>query len=147
MNLGSLSKGELPPGGEAVYTYEDLITMGNLVDYQGPCCVYMVRSFYLQEERTYRLNIGYSDAFCLWLNGEKLAEREDVTWWTGENCHLNQVRVKKGINHMAVRLCRRSMESQFSCSFLENDTAKLGLISFPEYVVGIANVEPSFFSG
>lgn len=134
-NLQRLSCGESDEESELVYTYEDRINMSDLIDYSGPAVLYMVKTFYSPEERDCRLYIGYSDAFCLWLNGEKMAERDDFGWWTGENVHLNHVHVKKGMNHMAVRISRRSLESCYNFTFLKNEEAALGLLSFPEQIV------------
>lgn len=134
LDLKKLSQGIKTDEKDVVYTYEDRIKVSDLIDFQGPCILYLSRSFYSPVERDCRLYIGYSDAFSLWLNGEKMAERTNTTWWTGENVHLNHVHLKKGMNHMAVRIARRSLESCYSFSFLENEEAALGILSFPEHI-------------
>lgn len=139
-DLQKLSVGECGDDCDIVYTYEDRIAMSDLIDYSGPCTLYLHRSFYSPEERECRLYVGYSDAFCLWLNGEKLAERDDMGWWTGENVHLNNVHVKKGVNHLAVRISRRSLESCYNFTFLKNEEAALGLLSFPEQIMDFINL-------
>lgn len=140
LDLERLSVGEEMEGKQVIYTYEDRIRVSELVNYEGPCTLFLSRSFYSPEERDCRLYIGYSDAFCLWMNGEKMAERKDIAWWTGENVHLNHVHIKKGINHMAVRICRRSLESCYSFTFLQNEEAALGLLSFPEHIVDFRHI-------
>ena len=140
LDLGMLSSGGETENKQVIYTYEDRIRVSDLVNYEGPCTLFLSRSFYSPEERNCRLYIGYSDAFCLWMNGKKMAERTDTTWWTGENVHLNHVHIKKGMNHMAVRICRRSMESCYSFTFLHNEDAALGLLSFPEHIVDFRHV-------
>ncbi len=110
--------------------------------YQGPCSVYLTRTLICSENRTCRIDIGHSDSFELWLNNEKLTARQGAVWWTNENVHLNRVRLKKGANHLAVRLNRHSTEALFSLCFLRCEDAQLGPISYPEHIVDMADGIP-----
>ena len=141
-DLKSLSLGNKNNGYELVYTYSDLIRMSNVIGYQGPCCVYLTRSFFSANERECRLDIGCSDDFSMWMNGEKIAEKRGVSWWTGENIHIHKVHIKEGANHIAVRLGRHSADSCFNIHFLEDEQAALGLLSFPQHIVDFEYIKP-----
>ncbi len=110
------------PGGKLVSLPEDRFTVSDLFGWQGPCVAYLTRRLLCPEERTMCLQIGHSDAFELWLNGDKLVERTETLWWTNENVHLVNVPFRAGENVLALRLVRRGAEAQFSLAFSRGGT-------------------------
>lgn len=100
--------------GLLVNTYEDRVSVNDLVGFQGPCVVYMVRRLISPEDRVVGLHIGHTDAYKLWINGKLASERDNVDWWTAENAHIHKFPIVKGENTIVVRLTRRSDKADFS---------------------------------
>lgn len=100
-----------------VNTYEDRISVSDLVSFKGPCAVYMVRRLISPEERTVGIQIGHTDAYKLWINGKLVSERDNTDWWTAENAHIHKFPLVKGENIIVVRLSRRSDKADFSLIF------------------------------
>lgn len=103
--------------GTVVQTYEDRILLSDLVGLQGPCAVYLVRHIYLKEDMAICVNIGHSDAFKLWINGKLAGESKVAAWWTAENKHILNYRLKKGVNKIVVKLLKHSGDAEFSMIF------------------------------
>ena len=103
--------------GLLVNCYEDRISVNDLVGFQGPCAVYMVRRLICPEERTLGIQIGHTDAYKLWINGNLVSERDNVDWWTAENAHIHKFLLAKGENTIVARLVRRSDKADFSLIF------------------------------
>lgn len=103
--------------GIPAHTGEDRFAIGDLLGWQGPCIVYLIRRLFVPEGRTVNLQMGHSDAFRLWINGVMLAERNDPGWWTNENVHVLNVPLKKGENWVMIKLARRAEEAFFSLVF------------------------------
>ena len=97
--------------------YEDKFSVNDVVGFQGPCAVYMVRRLISPEDRTVGLHIGHTDAYKLWINGNLVSERENTDWWTAENAHIHDFKLKKGLNTIVVKLCRRGENVVFSLIF------------------------------
>jgi len=97
--------------------YEDLISMGDAVGFQGPCSIYMTRRLISPEDREVAVLVGHTDAYRLWINGEMISRSDDVDWWTGENQHIHGVSLSKGENVVIVQLFRRSQDAKFSLFF------------------------------
>lgn len=110
---------------------EDDVAVGDLVGFQGPCVVYAERIVVSDRERTVGLNIGHTDAFALWLNGERLSGSDAVDWWTAENRHVDGVRLRAGENRLLVRLVRRGADARFSAFFTVHG-------AFSEHVADLA---------
>ena len=106
--------------GLLVNTYEDRICVNDLVGFQGPCAVYMVRRLICPEDRTVGILIGHTDAYKLWINGQLVSERDNVDWWTAENAHIHKFPLAKGENTIVARLARRSDKADFSLIFCKS---------------------------
>ncbi len=103
--------------GRLVNTYEDKISVSDLMRLQGPCVVYMVRRLICPGKRTVGIQIGHTDAYKLWINGKLISERDNVDWWTAENAHIHGFELQEGENTIVVRLVRRSENADFSLIF------------------------------
>ncbi|MEN6371131.1 MAG: ADP-ribosylglycohydrolase family protein [Armatimonadota bacterium] len=102
---------------ELVSTYEDRFSLNDLIDFQGPCAVYMVRKLISPEDRSVCIQIGHTDAYSLWINGDLISESKDVDWWTAENRHVQDVPLHKGENTIVLKLVRRGAKADFSLIF------------------------------
>lgn len=98
---------------------EDRFAVNDLIGFEGPCIVYAERTIYSPEDREVHLLIGHSDAYELWLNGRMISRDDRVDWWTAENRHHSQVRLKKGENRLLLKCVRRSQRAEFSVIFSE----------------------------
>ena len=49
-----------------------------LTPFRGPCTLYLKRTIRMSEDREYRVHIGHSDAYRLYLNGVLVSERTGV---------------------------------------------------------------------
>ncbi len=81
---------------------------------------YWLETAFFSEENTEigGIQIGYSDTFKFYLNGELLAERNEPNMYTPENIHLFHVKVKKGVNRIVVMLVRHNEGTKFSYNLL-----------------------------
>jgi len=104
--------------GTLVNLYEDKFSVDQLVGFQGPCVVYMVRYLYSPEDRKVGASIGHSDAFELYINDQLAAKKDHVEWWTSENVHLLGVELKKGLNRIVLKLARRNGRADFNLTFV-----------------------------
>ena len=132
---GGSADGDAAKEGMLVNCYEDLISVGELVGFQGPCAVYAVRRMISPEDRTLALLIGHTDAFALWVNGKLVAERENVDWWTAENVHIHEFPIRAGENEIVVKLIRRGRDAEFSLVFTKSGTCS-------EHFSDFASVNP-----
>jgi len=116
--------------GRLVNTYEDKISVNDLVGFQGPCAVYMVRRLICPEDRTLGIHIGHTDAYKLWINGKLVSERDNVDWWTAENAHILNFPLAQGENTVVVKLVRRSDKADFSLIFARGSSCTEHYIDF-----------------
>lgn len=101
------------------FSPEDRFSVNDVVGFQGPCAVYMIRRMISPEDRTVGVLVGHTDAFRLWINGNLISERDTVDWWTAENVHVHDVPLKKGVNTIVVKLSRRAQDALFSLLFVK----------------------------
>lgn len=106
--------------GREVYADGDVFTVRELTPFRGPCTVYLKRVIRLEEDADYRVHIGYSDAYRLYLNGKQVSERTNPENWTPENVHLLPLHLKKGDNELIFRVCNRNGGDRYSITFLES---------------------------
>lgn len=77
----------------------------------------MVRDVYAPEDMNVCIQIGHSDVFRLWIDGNLLAYSDTTENWTPENIHKINVPLKKGLNRFVVKLARTNGCSDFSIMF------------------------------
>ncbi|HNT34303.1 MAG TPA: ADP-ribosylglycohydrolase family protein, partial [bacterium] len=97
--------------------FEDKISVSNLVGFQGPCVVYLVRRMFSPHARSLGVQIGHTDAYRLWINERLVSKSDSVDWWTPENVHLLDFHIRKGLNTIVWKLIRRTGEAYFSLNF------------------------------
>ena len=114
---------------------QDSFTMADLFGFRGPCAAYLSRIIVSDEERSLFLNVGYSSPFALYLNGELIAKRDNFDNWTAENVHVPGVILKKGENHLALRMTRANADAKYNVTFTLGMTCE-------EQVVGLKSKNP-----
>lgn len=120
------------------YQREDSFTFRDLCGFLGPAVMYLAREIVCPEDRTLCMQIGHASPFTLWLNGEKLAERDACDAWDAENVHLSDVKLHKGINRLLVRLVQVNEDSRFNVTLAKG-------IACAEHETDLASVLPDFF--
>jgi hypothetical protein len=106
----------LPPKreGKVVNIREDLFSVADFIGYQGPCAVYAERRLYSPEEQVICIQVGASDAYRLWVNGEEVSRSENADWWTAENKHHSGIKLKKGENQVVMKCIRQAESARYS---------------------------------
>ena len=102
---------------DVFYQREDSIRFSDLCGLRGPSVLYLARELISPEERTLSIMIGQSAPFALWINGEKLAERKSCDAFDFENVHLADVKLKKGVNRVLLRLTQVNDDAKYSLTF------------------------------
>jgi len=106
--------------GKIVNTHTDRFLMEDVTAMQGPCAVYLERLLYSPEAREAGVQIGYSDACKLWVNGELLCVNTASDWCTNENSHVIGFPLQKGINRIVFKLARGGGSAAYSLVFSQN---------------------------
>lgn len=120
------------------YQKEDAFTFRDLCGFRGPAVMYLAREIVCPEERTVCMQIGHASPFTLWLNGEKLAHRDNCDAWDVENVHLGDVKLHKGTNRLLVRLVQVNEDSKFNITFSNG-------IACAEHYTDLSAVLPEYF--
>jgi len=120
------------------YQHKDSFTMDDLYGFQGPSVAYLAREIVCPEDRTLFVQIGHSSPFTLWINGEKLAERKNCDTWDAENVHLADVKLKKGVNRVLLRLTRVNADAKYNLFFSKRATCG-------EHYTDLSALRPEFF--
>lgn len=90
-----------------VRSYEREIDLSPLIGLRGPYCAYLARTLISPTERIAWLVIGNTDAYRLYLNGERVAEIDEVVAWSPFN-NAHRVTLQAGENRILLKLLKRS---------------------------------------
>lgn len=120
------------------YQTVDGIKIDDFSGFSAPAVYYLSRDLVVSEDREVCLQIGHSAPFEFWLNGELLTKRDNCDTWTAENVHLDNVKLLKGVNRIAVRLTRVNADAKFNFIFSKG-------ITCAEHYVDNVSVRPEFF--
>ncbi|MDR0287719.1 MAG: ADP-ribosylglycohydrolase family protein [Clostridiales bacterium] len=73
--------------GDTYYASSDILDIGKIVTYQGPCCLYLVRDIYLNDPNPEDVQfiIGNSGPYKIWVNGKLVSTCKEPTYWTTQN--------------------------------------------------------------
>lgn len=118
----------LPPGlvsdpayrGFNVVLRRDKFCFEDFMSNKMPCVIYFVRDIYAPEDLDICLQIGHSDAFRLWKDGDLIAFSDKSCNWTPENIHLLGVKLNKGTNRFVAKIARTNGVSDFSLMFTKD---------------------------
>jgi len=96
---------------------------------------YLSRTIVSPTERDVFLVMGNTDAFRLFLNGEKVADVDEQTWWTPFNTPV-RAHLREGENELLLVLVKRGETLRFSLGFRDVYSQK----SFAERFEGWHNM-------
>ncbi|MEA3345474.1 MAG: ADP-ribosylglycohydrolase family protein [Chloroflexota bacterium] len=101
-----------------IVSSERRIDPSQVIGLQGEYCIYCARTVISPAERDAYFVVGNNDGFRIYLNGEKVMECEEQTWWTPFN-HATKVHLRKGENVILVKLLKRGERLDFSFGIRE----------------------------
>lgn len=116
--------------GFSFYSAKDLFSFDDIMKNRMPCVLYLVRDLVVPEERKACLQIGYSEGFRMWIDGDLIAYSDDSEHWTPENIHKKYIALHAGKNRIVLKLSRVSGASDFSIMFTENGPCTDHIVSF-----------------
>ncbi len=102
---------------QLVQIREDTIELKDLMGFRGPCVVYMSQKLFSPEDRAVCVQLGYSAPYKLFINGTLIGSSDGFDQWTSENHHFENIQLKKGENHIVIRLTRGNRDDKFSLIF------------------------------
>lgn len=114
-----------------IRTFTDKLNTENLTGYYGPCTLYLRRVLVFEKDQPCMLWCGCEGCVEIWLNGEKLTENDQSTFFNYENLHVNSAKMKKGKNYLVFKIVRKTGREFFSCNILEEG----GVMDFPNHVL------------
>lgn len=119
LNERALLRGEGVSGEDAVYdagylnAYEDFIPLDDLIGMEGQHCCYLETSVYFPEETEAWFVIGHNDGYRLYVNGQKIIEKDEIRYWTPYNSAA-RLTFKKGENRILIKALKRTEHYRFS---------------------------------
>ena len=109
---------------------EDSFRLDEFLGFKGPCAVYFSRILLVPEDMELCVQIGYTCPFRLSINGMVMARRDDCDNWTGENVHLENIRLNQGENRMVLRVTRVNADAKFNVTFSRGATCAAHIVDF-----------------
>ncbi len=103
--------------GFVAYISQDRFCFEDFMKNTMPCVVYMVRNLFVPEDTVANIQIGHSDSFKMWIDGNLIAYSDEREHWTPENIHRKNIQLKRGNNRIVLKLARTSGVTDFSISF------------------------------
>jgi len=130
-NIKAISEGDYS-GFSRMRNVGDRIEVSDLVQYRGPCVIYIVKELWCESARTVRMIFGASDYLEVYLNGKQLLQNEDASFFTFEKFHIPAVNLKQGKNIFAYKVVRRNKSAEYS-AIITNEGK---LMRFPKHLLG-----------
>ncbi len=97
--------------------YEDCFRLSDYIRYKGSYAAYLVREVVVPEDVTVCMNVGHTAPYKLWINGGLVGEEHSCDWWTGENRHYQNIKLKKGVNRVVLKATKIGDNDSFSLMF------------------------------
>jgi hypothetical protein len=116
---------------KVIYSADDRIPVESAVRYKGPCCVYVERRIFCEDERLIHMFIGYTSPYRIYLNGQLVSEHkgENVCWMPFNG--FAELSLKKGENRLVFKLTR--LNGQFEFSTMITRKQSRDNIALPDY--------------
>ena len=124
-----------------VASYEHEIDLSRLVGLRGPYCAYLARTLLSPEARPAYMVVGNTDAYRLYLNGALVGEVDECVWWSPFN-NVHPVELRRGANHLLVKLLRRGDEMRFTLGFRARTGQWRGHHNAEDWLVDLADAVP-----
>ncbi len=109
---------------------EDSFTIGDICGFEGPAVYYLVRGLVADEEETVCVQLGHNSPVALYINGELICESKTCDWWDAENIHVQDVKLRKGVNSVVLRLCEVTGNAKYNLIFSEGATCATHKIGY-----------------
>lgn len=113
-----------------VNIHEDSFRLEGLLGFQGPCAVYLSRILVVPEDMEVCVQIGHTCPFQFTVNGVLEAERKYCDNWTGENVHLEGLRLRRGENKIVLRVTRVNADAKMGIVFSKEPACSEHFIDF-----------------
>lgn len=118
--------GDVTDGGEfeehEVFIREDSFNISDLMPFAGANTCYLTRKLIAPKDMDTCIQIGHSQPYTLWLNGEIISEHLHTGVFTSENYHLEKVHLKAGVNYLKWRITRTNADTHMSIIFSKKAT-------------------------
>lgn len=123
-------------------SYEHEIDLSRLIGLRGPYCAYLARTIISPDDRPVFIVVGNNDGYRLYLNGQKVGERDESTWWAPFN-NAHRVRLRAGANQLLVKLLKRGDELKFTLGIREDRNRRHpGSFNCEDWAVDLADAVP-----
>ncbi len=116
----------------------DTFRMEDVYGFSAPSVCYLAREMVSPADETVCVQMGHSSPFALYINGQLICERRSCDTFDGENVHVQNVQIRKGVNRIVLRLARVNGDAKYSLIFSEGATCAT-------HVVHYASVNPACF--
>ncbi len=117
---------------------EDSFRLEDVYGFSGPSVCYLVRELISPADETVCVQMGHSAPFALYINGELICERPTCDTWDAENVHVQNVKLRRGVNTVVLRLSRVNADAKYNLIFSEGATCAT-------HIVHYASVNPACF--
>ena len=89
----------------ALYSGRHMLELEENIGYRGPCCLYIVRDLYVEDEETVYLLIGNNAPYKIWFNGELIEQCDAHIHYMMQN-KLAVLHLKEGKNRLIFKVIR-----------------------------------------
>ena len=117
---------------------ESEIQLQQLIGLRGEYVTYLARTLICPDDREIAILIGNTDAYRLFINGEKVSSADGPFWWCPYNNTCN-VKLKKGQNNILLKLIKR--HETLRCSFAFRDVKPRWVLG-NDWTIDLADVNP-----
>ncbi|MDI7274559.1 MAG: ADP-ribosylglycohydrolase family protein [Anaerolineae bacterium] len=124
-----------------VASYEHEVDPTRVIGLRGPYCCYLARTVISPEERPAHVVVGNNDGYRLYLNGELVAEEDECAWWTPFN-NVYRVTLRRGPNHLLLKLLKRGDELRFTLGFRADTRAWRAHHNSEDWLVDLVDLVP-----
>ena len=118
---------------------EDSFRLDDVYGFSAPSVCYLVRGLIAPADETVCVQMGHSSPFALYINGQLICERDTCDTWDAENVHVANVKLRKGVNSVVLRLTRVNGDAKYNLIFSEGETCAT-------HITHYASVNPIFFA-
>lgn len=98
--------------------------------FRGPCTVYLSRVLVAPEDMEVCVQIGHSCPFRFTVNGALVAKRDCCDNWTGENVHVEGLRLHRGENKLVLRITRVNADAKMNVTFSREAACSEHIVTF-----------------
>ncbi len=109
---------------------QDTFRLEDVYGFAAPSVCYLSRELVAPADETVCVQVGHSAPFALYINGERICERRGCDTFDGENVHVQNVRIREGINRIVIRLTRVNADAKFSLIFSEGATCATHMVHY-----------------